>query len=86
MIFRHMIQRGGVFFNMFCHTGFTKSYESLKRNGTNILIFPISIKIMNEKTALGFFGRFLALGFAKAVSQSNMFWTENDFPTGLDPT
>ena len=43
------------------------------RNGTKILIFPISIKIMNEKRYLGKKVPFLDVGFAKAVSQRNMF-------------
>ena len=57
---------------MFCHTGFTETYESLKEWNQDIELNDFDEKLI-EKRYLGKEVLFLAIRFAKAVSQSNMF-------------
>ena len=81
-----MNQRGVFFFYICFATPDLQNHMNHRRNGTKILIFPISIKIVNETRHLGKKTGFLALGFAKAPSQSTMFCqhlgTERDFASG----
>ena len=68
-----MFQRVGVFLLICFATPDLQNHMNHQRNEIKILIFPISMKNLNEKNDLGNFARFLVIGFAKAVSQSNMF-------------